>query len=48
MSETGHDPESFPDKIIFASMLNDIANSESNKEQTGFLGQTKEVAISAV
>ena len=26
MSEAGHEPESFPDRIIFASMLNNITN----------------------
>ena len=29
MSETGREPESFPDRIIFASMLNDITNWKS-------------------
>ena len=38
MSETGHVPESFPDRIIFVSMFNCITNWKSPKVQTICLG----------
>ena len=37
MCETGHAPESCPDRIIFASMFNDRINWESQKVQTNVL-----------
>ena len=37
MSETVHEPETFPDRIIFASMFNNITNWESRKVQSGHL-----------
>ena len=47
MSETGHEPESLPDKIIFASMLNDITNWESQKVQNKWQAEASEVATFA-
>ena len=44
MSETGHAPENFPDKIIFAIMFNDITDHASKKVQGKFLDSAKEVA----
>ena len=44
MLETGHAPESFPDKIIFVSMFNDIASWESQKVQNRCQAQANEVA----
>ena len=44
MSETGHAPESFPDRIILASMFNDITNWKSPTVQTMCLAQAREVA----
>ena len=40
----GHEPESFPDRIKFASMFNNIANWKSPKEQTKCQAQAEEVA----
>ena len=44
MLETGHEPESFPDRIIVASMFNDVTNWESPQVQTPCLSQAEEVA----
>ena len=41
---TGHAPESFPDRIILASMFNDITNWKSPTVQTMCLAQAREVA----
>ena len=43
--ETGHEPESFPDRIIFASMFNDMTDYGSKKVQGKCLA--KEVATYA-
>ena len=40
MSETGHEPESFPDRIIFASMFNDKINWENPVVQATCLSHT--------
>ena len=47
MSETGQQPESFRDRIIFASMFNDNTCWESPKVQQTCPVQPKEVAIHA-
>ena len=38
MSGTGHEPESFPERIVFARMFTDITNWESSKVQAECLG----------
>ena len=40
MSEAGHEPESFPDRIFFASMFNDISD-RSKTVQRKCLGSGK-------
>ena len=47
MSETGHQPESFLDRIIFASMFDDVTNWESRKVQDTCPAPAKEVATYA-
>ena len=44
MSENGHEPGSFPDRIVFTSMFNDIAAYGSTKVQGKCLDSAKEVA----
>ena len=44
MSKTGHATESFPDRIIFASMFNDNTNWERQKVQDQCPVQAREVA----
>ena len=46
MSER-HELESFPDRIIFASMFNDITNWESQKVQSKCVAPANEVAVHA-
>ena len=44
MSETEHEPENFPDRMMFASMFGDTSNWESRKVQDKCRAQAKEVA----
>ena len=44
MSDTWHEPENIPNRIIFASMFNDITNWERRKVQDECKAQAKEVA----
>ena len=44
MLETGHEPDSCPDRINLAGMFNNIANWESPKVQTECLAEAEEVA----
>ena len=46
-SETRHDPENFLDRIIFASMLNEITKWESRKVQDKCRAQAKDVVTYA-
>ena len=47
MSETRHEPESFPDSFIFASTSNDITDWENRTVQGKCLDSAKEVATYA-
>ena len=47
MSETGHETESFSDRIIFASIFNDMTNWETRKAQDTCRAQAEEVATFA-
>ena len=47
MSETGHAPESFPDRIILASMFNDLTDKASQRVHNKCLARSREVATYA-
>ena len=47
MSETGHEPESFPGGIILTSMFNDITDTGRRKVQGRCLESANEVATYA-
>ena len=44
ISGIGHEPENFPDRIIFASMFKDITIWESPNVRSKCLDQAEEVA----
>ena len=44
LPENGCEPASFPDRIIFTSMFNDVTDYGSRKVQGKFLDSAKEVA----
>ena len=45
MLETGHEPRSLPNSIIFASMFNEMTHWESQNVHNTCLAQANEVAF---